>query len=281
MSLDRVCRRALVALTAASLSAAVTTTAVGTEDAAGRAAAAAPTTVLRLTFDAADYTGEVPRFPNSGDSRLAVTMSALDGGRLAQGRARVSPRTNKAVRTPRHDAGVEAPRAVIRVVDRRGADDLDPGGGRLVFGADFSLDRDSEAHDDGSTDNGNNLVQRGLFNQVSQYKIQVDGAVVSCRIKGRAGTALIASTVHIVPERWYRARCQRQASLVTLALTWWKADGTPVRSLSAVSTRTGRLSPASPNVPFSIGGKLNNTGEVLADADQFNGRIDNVVLRTP
>jgi len=269
------CRRTLVALTAVGLAATGAPTAIGGNDQAGL-----PTNVLRLNFNTADYSGTQPKFPNVGAAQLAISVATADGGSIRKAKARVKHRINKAIRTPRHDPTADAPRAVVRVVDRQGADDLNPGTGRFTFGADFVLAPVSETHTAASTDNGNNLVQRGLFNQVSQYKIQLDGTVVSCRIKGSAGIALVTSSMQIATGRWYRVRCERDENLVTLSVTRWRPNGTPVTASSVVSVRTGDLSPAVSTVPLSIGGKLNNAGEVLLNTDQFNGRIDNVLLRT-
>jgi hypothetical protein len=59
-----------------------------------------------------------------------------------------------------------------------------PGSRDFEFGAGFSLDTKSTGD---HADNGDNLIQRGLFGDKAQYKIQVDKGKVSCRIKGSGG----------------------------------------------------------------------------------------------
>jgi hypothetical protein len=276
-----VCRRALVASAALAL-AASTVVAAGSADAGPGSgsgiAKAAPAAALRLNFDGTDFSGSAPVIPNLGSATLDVAVVTMSGGQIAPGQPRVRPAVNKAIRTPAHDASPAAPRAVVRVVDGQGADDLDPGKGAFVFGADFALDAVSESHHNGSLDNGNNLVQRGLFNNVSQYKIQVDGTAITCRVKGRAGVALVTSPMPIAAGRWYRVRCERDANRVTLSVTRWQS-GRPVTVVTTATARTGLLTPAASTVPLSVGGKLSATGALVPATDQFNGRVDNVILR--
>src|SRR4051812_42672459 len=123
-------------------------------------------------------------FANSGNTVLSISVVTDDGGLLLDGRPRINPKVDRAVRTPQYTSDPSGPHAVIQVLDRRGTDDLDPGAGPFRFGADFNLDAVSEDSGPGGRDNGDNLIQRGLFNQQAQYKIQLDHDTALCRVKG-------------------------------------------------------------------------------------------------
>ena len=177
----------------------------------------------------------------------------------------------QAVRLPAFSSGT-SPKAAFSVVDTEGADDLEPGSANFAFGADFAIDKVST----GSVqDNGNNLVQRGLYNDAAQMKIQVDGARPSCRLKGSSGEVLMTSPVAVTPGTWYRTTCRRTGSTLTFKLirlsdgvTWTR---TVTRSLGSFSYATG--------TPFSTGGKLTSATRFTGgSSDQFNGTVDRAFL---
>jgi hypothetical protein len=217
-------------------------------------------------------------FVNSGVAALDISVVSDDGGVLVDGDPRVRPLHDRSIRYPMHSSGVNAPHAIVQVVDRRGRDDLDPGSRPFRFGADFVLDRVSEDSGPGGRDNGDNLVQRGLFDQRAQYKVQLDHRVASCRVSGSLGAVAVSSSVRAVhPGSWYRVRCVRAGSRLTIVLTTWGSGGrTKTRD-----SKTGQIGSVSPRriVPMSIGGKLARRGVVDRASDQFNGRIDNVIVR--
>ncbi|HXH57210.1 LamG domain-containing protein, partial [Iamia sp.] len=152
--------------------------------------------------------------------------------------------------------------------------------GRFEFGADVVLDATSESGAVGSTDNGDNLVQRGLFDDLSQYKLQLDARRPSCRVKGSVGAVFVTASMSVQPGRWYRVRCVRDGSTVSIAVTTWADDGTPTVVTRSATGPTGDMAPSRPTVPLSIGGKLSASGESVTSTDQLNGVVDNVVLRT-
>ena len=165
------------------------------------------------------------------------------------------------------------PQAAITAVDRDGIDDLDPGTAAFRLSAEFSLGSPSWGS---TTDNGNNLVQRGLFHAKTQYKLQVDDAHPACRVKGRSGAVLVRSTREVTPGTWYRADCTRAGKTVTLTVTRLD-DGTTWTFRK--SGATGSLTPSARSIPLSIGAKVSNKGALVTDdSDQFNGAIDNVVF---
>lgn len=231
-------------------------------------------TVRLLLDDAPPPAGPPTTFANSGSGTVTVSVATRDGGALE---SLPSGGADRDIRLPAHDPTEPAPRAVIRVVDEAGADDLDPGTEPFEFGADFLLDAVSQGGS-GTIDNGNNLLQRGLWNNVSQYKIQLDGGRPSCRVKGAAGAVAVSSPA-VEPDRWYRVRCRRNASTVTIEVTSWDADGVPTTISRSNTGASGSMTPSDQSVPLSAGGKLNANGEVAGSSDQFNGMIDNVGLR--
>jgi hypothetical protein len=215
---------------------------------------------------------------NSGSSAMAVSVVTDDGGGLFDGKPRVASGEDKAIRYPRYSDAADAPHAVVQVVDRRGPDDLNPKSRQFRFGADFILDAKSEDSAPGGRDNGDNLVQRGRFDQRAQYKVQVDHRVATCRVKGLRGVVTVSSRTNIAPRTWYRVRCVRDGSVLRIVVTTW-AGGSPVSVTDSASGPTGDLTPSRRTVPLSVGGKLDRPGLIADASDQFNGRIDNVVIR--
>jgi hypothetical protein len=242
------------------------------------AAAKAPVRPLALHIQQAAPPSGYSTFANSGNAVLGISVVRDHGGVLTDGNPRVRPLEDRAIRYPRHSSEVNAPHAVVQVVDRRGSDDLSPGSRTFRFGADFVLDRVSEDSGSGGRDNGDNLLQRGLFDQGAQYKVQLDHRVPSCRVKGSLGVVSVSSSVQRVrPEVWYRVRCVRVGSQLSIVLTAWSSSGQTKTRDSA----TGPIGAVSPrrSVPVSIGGKLAERDVINHASDQFNGRIDNVVVR--
>jgi hypothetical protein len=178
--------------------------------------------------------------------------------------------SSTAARLPRYQATSE-PRAVISAVDSGGADDLDPGTADFVLGADFRLDATSEGS---STDDGNNLVQRGLTGSVMQYKIQLDNDRPSCRIAGTSGVVFVVGA-KVQTGTWYRMRCSRSGSTVTLWLKRFSDGRTWTYSQSGA---IGSLVAGTRSTPLTVGGKLNPDGTMIRSGDQFNGKVDNAFL---
>jgi hypothetical protein len=140
------------------------------------------------------------------------------------------------------------------------------------------LDTVSEDSGPGGRDNGDNLVQRGLFDQRAQYKVQLDHRIPSCRVKGSLGAVSVSSSVRRVrPGVWYRVRCVRAGNRLSIVLTAWSSSGR-TKTRDSKTGPIGSVAPR-PRVPISIGGKLAQRGVIDDASDQFNGRIDNVVVR--
>lgn len=231
-----------------------------------------------MRFDAPPPSGGYSTFANTGKAPVSVAVVRRSGGTIggeggigADGRS-----TGYAARFPRHATSSNAPAAVVRIRNAGSADGLDPGTGRFTVAADVKLDTLTSTP--GSGDDGDNVVQRGLYSDVTQYKLQVDARRPMCRIKGRSGTVELRSSVVMQPWRWYRLTCVRDGGRVTLSVTSWSSDGTATTTSTARNGATGSMRPSSSGVPLSVGGKLSASGSILASADQLNGLVDNVRL---
>jgi Laminin G domain len=245
-------------------------------------AAAAPTYAhgldpdrdLRLNFDRLDA-GGLPVLDAVRTPGVLGAVSSVRGGQVTAGPDRSS--WGHSLRMEPFRPGEPAHPAVVVVRPGPGAHDrTDPGHDDFAFGADFVLDAETGVS---PTDNGDNLVQRGLFGPAAQYKIQLDGGHPSCRVSGSEGAVVVRATDAVQPGQWYRVRCRRVGDVVTLRVVS-SLDSVPeVRAYAAYGS-TGTLSYGGNAPPFAIGGKVDAAGNVLADdSDQFNGLIDNVVFR--
>lgn len=231
---------------------------------------------LELRFDdpLADAAA-LQRITSAGAGSYEIAVVTAGGGGLVTQPGREGG-LDRAVRFPAFAPEIGGPRALIRVAAAGASDDLDPGTSDFAFGADVRLDATSQSA--GSADDGNNVVQRGLYADSTQYKLEIDGGLVTCRVKGSTGDVQVTSTSPLAPGHWYRLRCSRTADRVTVTVNGWTSHGmTTVRS--SEDGRTGDLTPASRNLPLSIGGKLSaDHASIEQQSDQFNGLIDNVIL---
>lgn len=238
----------------------------------GQAMAATPAaTIFSLHFDdlgsARTGTGALV-VENGGSSEVDTKVSAAGGGAL---RTVARKGGGYAARFPTYATNYRQ-RVVVTATSPAGKDALSPGTRNFTFGADFTLDKVSEGS---AQDNGNNLVQRGLFADPGQYKIQIDHAKASCRVAGKAGAVFVRSTTPIKPATWYRVSCSRTQGGLTLAIG--TVDGVVGRTWSAGATG---VVDAADSTPLALGGKVSRSGRAVAgNSDQFNGAMDNVFLR--
>lgn len=208
----------------------------------------------------------------AGTASVRIEVATLDGGRL--GRAE-DPDGASAIGFPPYRTSGRYPRAVV-VVTSAGADDqLNPGTHPFTWGTDFRVDPRSDGR---AEDNGDNLIQRGLYSESTLYKAELDLGRPACVVQGPEGTVTIRSAAAVVAGVWYHMECRRDGPEVTV-VTWPLADPDDQTSRVAVGT-TGDLTPADPAVPLSIGGKVSSTGEVIRSAtDQMNGDLARPFLR--
>lgn len=204
--------------------------------------------------------------PNVGTSPLRLTVVTARGGVLR----RVSDGVGGgAVRFPATGSNGFA------LITNRGTTDaatLSPGRGDFSFGARFNLDDRSTS---GSGDNGDNLMQRGLWGDSGQYKLEIDRGRVTCRVKGDAGAVQVTSSVAVQRQRWHRAQCARVGNKVSLSVG--RPDGTVARSAATGPIGSVKMFAST---KLTVGGKATAKGTVnVAASDQFNGIVDDIIYR--
>ena len=204
-----------------------------------------------------------------GDTTVAVRTASLDGGELT-----VVPGPDadlpKAVHFPAYDASGLYPRAVLSLTPLLG-DALNPGSDDFKYGAVFKVDATSSGR---TSDDGDNVFQRGRFADDSIFKLQVDHGRASCLVKGSAGSVLVKTPTQVPDETWLTATCARVGSRVTVTVTPYDGGSTVSASESG---DTGELS-FDPARPASVGGKLTRLGAVASSTDQFNGAVARVFV---
>ncbi len=220
---------------------------------------------VRFDFDA-DLTT-----PASGD--FSVAQATANGGEVTGGPS--YPGAGQAAVFPAFAGGAAGPRAVLAVSDPAAPQTLSPGEARFRFGVDVQLDEPSEG---GDFDNGNNILQRGLFGMSAQFKLQIDKGRASCRLEGDAGGVTVKSRVEIEPGTWYRLTCEREGDGALISVAAISGSGELGESVEdEESGDIGSIDPP-PDTPMSIGGKLDRRQEVEDESDQFNGSLDNVFV---
>ncbi|MGH3359760.1 MAG: hypothetical protein ACRDO7_13240 [Nocardioidaceae bacterium] len=248
----------------------------GCDDAASEQGATSPSVAvtesdpqdLRLEPNSGESGQHVRRVQNVGGERAVVDVVSEDDGmiELAAG-----PDGEPALRFPAFDGSASAPAAMVRVRPA-GIDWMSPGKDAFTFGVDVKLDEVSS----GSTlDNGDNVVQRGLFDDDAQFKLQLDRRVPSCLIRGDQGTVMVKGPAGLDADGWYRIQCRRQGDAVTIAVARTSADGTEDAETSTSTGSIGRVEFLS-DVPMSVGGKITSDGVPAAATDQFNGLLSGV-----
>ena len=247
----------------------------------GRSSTAeSPSSGLLLDFDSAPTGAVVTSVENTGTAPVSGSVVTTNGGEAVSVASR-NGQTN-GVQLPAFDPTAAGPRAVIAVVTSGTTEVLSPGKRSFSWGADFKVDAVSASKETGSTDNGDNLVQRGLAGSHRQFKLELDKRQPACRVEASAGSLRVQIPVTVEPTSWYRATCTRVYNTVTATLVRYDADGNVTDSWTRSATRSkglGTLTWVNPQVPVSVGGKLTNDGRVVSTAsDQFNGVVDNVVL---
>ena len=207
------------------------------------------------------------RIQSSGTATLRIGVSTAGGGFLE----RVEGRSGYAVRTPAFTATGKTPAAVL-VIKPRGADQLSPGTRPVRWGIDMMLD---EEQGDAPADNGDNLLQRGLFDHQAQIKLQIDHDVPSCRVRGSEGEALVVAETAVERGVWYRLACQLRGDELSLTVG---LPGRPAPQRWSVPASVGSIE-FRRSEPVAIGGKVDRRGNIQPrDTDQFNGLLDNVYL---
>lgn len=236
--------------------------------------------VFRMDFDGDDSMESLP------PGELIATEHTRNGGSLE--RVDSHPGGGRALRFPAFAPDLESPRAGIIVLP--GAAQLpNPGGADFSFGADVKSDdpwsdpAPNEAtasnssptpSDPGSEigDNGDNVIQRGLASEPTQFKLQTDTGRPSCAVTGSGGS-LEVKGAHLEQGIWYRLRCDLTSSVLRL---------TVIDLISNTETSyeaTGSVGDVdfAPDTPIAIGHKVTPEGNLFrSQPDQFNGTMDAV-----
>lgn len=184
---------------------------------------------------------------------------------------------SRALRFPHYALTADAPRMALLLKNGdQAAASTDPtaGDGRLVFGADLKLDRDAGR---GPFDNGDNVVQRGLYADPSQYKLQVDKRIPSCTVKSSRARAFV-QLPEPMESGWYRVSCRYEAGTLTVSAAPLE-DGQPGAPVTA--SAAADLGPLvfDPETPVAVGGKIGGNGLLVrSQPDQFNGALDNLFV---
>ncbi len=208
------------------------------------------------------------QFTVGGDTAVKIAVARLSGGtaKVVAG----PDGATQAVEFPAYVKSGAYPRAVIRVTPTSGGG-LSPGADDFEYGAVFRLNATSSGR---SIDNGDNLFQRGLYNDRAQFKLQIDSGYPSCRVRGSAGQVFARSSTKVTRGKWYSATCSRVGSRLTVQVVPFGSNATPVTNVANGSSGTLTF-PASK--PAAVGGKLTASGAVVSGAtDQFNGAVANV-----
>lgn len=156
-------------------------------------------------------------------------------------------------------------RAAITITPNTGSD-LTPATAAFSYGADLISDGDWE--------DGANIVQRGLFNDRGQYKLEIDNGHPSCSVQGTAGRVTARSSRQISAKVWYAVDCTRDGS--TLKLTVQKR-GTDENWFVTAIGDIGDVQPQTSTTPLTVGSKIREDGSLYSD--QFYGKVDDVYLR--
>lgn len=203
---------------------------------------------------------------NRGASSIGFEVLSLGGGSVG---VVDDGKGGRALRLPSHGGAARAYLATTKTSDLAG---LTPRWRDFAFSARFNLDQTSSGS---ASDNGDNLIQRGLWNTTGQYKIELDRSRVTCRVKGAAGAVQVTNPKVIQRGQWHTARCERSGGKITVVVT--SPNGERVKA-----SRTGKIGDVAfpQHIKLSAGGKVGGDGKPLASAsDQFNGAIDNIHVR--
>jgi hypothetical protein len=242
--------------------------------------------VLYYSFDHGRDGGSSTRtipLDNDGDGAVSASVVSSNGGTLTRTASR--PGQGDGARFPAFDPGESGSRAVVEIQNRTGTDVLAPGSRDFAWSVAFKVDAQSSDHSGSSYDDGDNLFQRGLYND-DQYKLDVDDHQPGCRLQGStgdAGAVRVVAPMTVAPNTWYRATCNRWGDRLTITVVAFDADGTATRSWTNSETSSvgfGSLEWKDADTPVTIGGKLTaDATPADGSTDQFNGVVDNPQLR--
>ncbi|HET6562069.1 MAG TPA: hypothetical protein VFG72_09355 [Marmoricola sp.] len=234
-------------------------------------APARPDVLVEFSFD--DGSIEEALEHSSGALDVSASVTSLNHGKL-----RVVPGRDGggAVQFPSFDPSPKGERAVLRVLAPSGTNAFSPGDSDFTFAATFRLDARSQ----GSTsDNGDNLLQFGRYGADAQYKLDIDDHSPACRVKGDRGAVAAKLSMDVNASDWYTVTCQRDGESIKLRVVQLGSDGPTREWTKSASGDIGSVTSSNATTPLSVGGKLTFDGQIDPSSDQFNGEVDDVLIR--
>jgi len=228
--------------------------------------------------------------PLPSDAEVMLRVPSLEEGIVQVGKADVSIGTatldrgtitltagwdgEPAIDLPDFTKAANYPRAALVVTNAGdGPDQMNPGEKDFSWGADFWLDADSLGS---AVDNGDNLIQRGIWTYPNYFKAEVDEGHPACAVHGDDDYVFVRGYEELKPETWYRLTCTRREDEVTIVFSEISPNGGGRPILHSAAGHTGSVTFADRSTPLLIGGKVGADGQLLAGAtDQFNGVVMN------
>lgn len=225
-----------------------------------------PDPQLLLTFDDQELGSAVGRvIQGEGSAAAEVFLLGLNKQKATFVKGRQG---GIALRTPPYSGETGGSFSALRIDPEEW---LSPGLSDFTFGADIKLDALSNGT---AIDNGDNVMQRGLYADAAQFKIQVDKHHASCVVRGADGAVVVKSKALLNPSKWYRLTCHRADKTVKLTVQDLDSNQQP-----DVIEKTGPIGTLDMigSEPLSIGAKIGDDGEIIrSSTDQFNGMLDNI-----
>ncbi|MEU8814798.1 hypothetical protein [Actinoplanes sp. NPDC048796] len=224
------------------------------------ALAAPPPGHLELRY-AGDLAGPTQVADSSGNG-LNGTILTGGGGTVTS----VTEDGNRFLRFPGgHCTTAPCPQGIVRPAS---AVTLTPGDGRFVYGADIRLTEPP------SPEAGMNVFQFGAAAAgISQWKLQVDYGVPSCRWSDGTDFVLLPADLTLAVGRWYRVTCIRLSPVLFQIRVH---DAVTGRQVTPPRQQTAPLRDILPSGNVVIGGKRINAAQTDVDTDQFHGDLDDI-----
>jgi hypothetical protein len=215
--------------------------------AAVTAAAPAPTTVARYTFDGGAVSGKVASNSSRG---VALRVRGVNGGTV---RFIAKSGGGRYIGFPPKCSTTTCPRALLEGADDT---DLDPGTRQFRWGATVYVKKYQLK---GSA----NVMQKGVVSTESQWKLQVGATLgkAQCVVVGRGSTQtyVARSSVDVADGSWHRLMCLRTPTALTVFVDGIRRGSVAVPATLSIGN----------NLPLRIGGPNFN-----ASSDMYNGFLD-------
>jgi hypothetical protein len=213
-----------------------------------------------------NYRGDLRGPGTVADSSGHRLDGAIETGGGATVTSVAGPRRTRLLRFP--DGSCPAAPCPQGIVRPSSSASLVPSSGSFSFGADVRLTEPP------STSAGMNVFQFGAAGAgLSQWKLQVDSGVPSCRWSDGTAVVLLPVDLTLSVGTWYRIRCTRLGANLFETRVSHPTTGLPVVPPARQTLAMGPIVPTGGPV---IGGKRINAAQSDVDTDQFHGDLDNI-----